>query len=79
MAIECPLSKMATYSNFSLGLFYVVLFLVLPNNHGIEGSPTGAPAQACSDMTPGHGFPVQTGPCPYVTTATVFKKIIIII
>jgi len=68
---------MATYSNFSLSLFYVVLFLVLPNNHGIEGTPTGAAPAACSDMTPGHGFPIQTGPCPYVTTATVlfFKKL----
>ena len=53
-------------------LLITVFLVILHFNYGIEGSPTGAPAQACSDMTPGHGFPAQTGLCPYATIPTVY-------
>jgi len=59
---------MATYSTVSL--FFVAL-LLLHNNHGTEGTPTGAAPEACSDMTPGHGYPVQNSSCPYATIPSV--------
>ena len=55
----------------SIYFCFFITTLIVSHNHGTEGSPTGAPSQACSDMTPGHGVPVQNGTCPYVTTATV--------
>ena len=32
----------------------------------INGYSTGAPTRACGNMTPGHGYPVNTSPAPYL-------------
>jgi hypothetical protein len=40
----------------------------------VSGTPTGAPAAACSTMTPDHGFPPQTSASPYVTIPTVIDS-----
>ena len=32
----------------------------------IYGYSTGAPTRACGNMTPGHGYPVNTSPAPYL-------------
>ncbi|EFX86687.1 hypothetical protein DAPPUDRAFT_307896 [Daphnia pulex] len=36
----------------------------------VSGTPIGAPAAACSTMTPDHGVPAQTSASPYVTIPT---------
>lgn len=46
-----------------LATIYMVLGFTV---RSISGYSTGAPTRACGNMTPQHGFPVNTSPAPYL-------------
>ena len=58
----------AASSFISLYLLFVVFI-----GKQVNGSPAGAPLEACNTMTPNHGVPPQTSPSPYVTIPTVVQ------
>jgi hypothetical protein len=45
-----------------MNYYYFLAFLVAR----ALASPNGAPQQACSSMTPGHGYNPQTGKSPFI-------------
>jgi hypothetical protein len=46
----------------------ITAFLLATLSIGIDGSPNGAPTQACATMTPGHGVEAQlTSSSPFKT------------
>ena len=49
---------------FFYGTIIVVIALLCA---WAEGSPTGAPVEACASMTPGHGFDPQLSLSPFIT------------
>jgi hypothetical protein len=49
---------------FTCAVASAFLLILVPSIHG---TPTGAPAAACKDMTPLHGYPPQTSASPFKT------------
>ncbi|XP_046452902.1 putative defense protein [Daphnia pulex] len=69
MMMSCQKSTVFTCAVASAFL----LILVLPSIHG---TPTGAPAAACKDMTPQHGYTPQTSASPFKTEIPVGEYVL---
>ena len=48
---------------FFVGLVY---FIMMGDSHIANARSTGAPLEACTDLTPGHSVAAQTGASPYL-------------
>lgn len=59
--------KLVDFSCIQKMLSSAVLFVALLICSWADGSPTGAPTEACSSLTPGHGFAPQGSYSPYIT------------